>query len=67
MDGLAIRFVEDQFGFEAGNRTSDGITQFKSTRGAMLGISPVHSIIAWSRGKGVHDIDKTNLTGIYDV
>jgi len=62
-----VHFIENPFGFDLSSHESTQVT-FTSPKAVQIkGKETVQIITGISRGKGITDINRTNLLGIYDL
>jgi hypothetical protein len=65
-ENIIIRFTENPLCLEFNKQLGPDISVFSSKEKQVLPNDSIKITTAWSRGKGIRDIDRTHLLGIYD-
>ena len=65
-ENFIIRFIENPLNLELSKQLAGGISVFSSKENHVLPNNSIKITTAWAQGKGIKDINRTHLLGIYD-
>jgi hypothetical protein len=65
-ENFIVRFIENPLNLELSKQLAGGISVFSSKENHVLPNNSIKITTAWAQGKGIKDIHRTHLLGIYD-
>ena len=66
VENMIVEFIENPLGLFLDSRRDDGIAKFIFGPKNVSGTETITIVTAWAQGKGITEINKTHLLGIYD-
>jgi hypothetical protein len=65
-ENVVLKFIENPVGLSFSKQEGPGISVFQSPQKNCSFETPLKTTLAWARGKGIIDINRTHLLGIFD-
>jgi hypothetical protein len=66
VENMTVEFIENPLELAWDGQRDNGIAKFKSGPKNVSGTETITIVTAWAQGKGITEINKTHLLGIYD-